>query len=145
MCDRERQREIHLRELAHAVMEARKSKIYRIGWKLGDTGEVGCYSLSSKADYTQNSPFFRGHESFSIKGLQLVNEGFPGGSDGKESACNAGDLGSTLELGRSPGGGIFSSILAWRIPIDREAWRVTKSQTQLSTALVDEAHSQYGA
>ena len=27
----------------------------------------------------------------------------PGGSDGKESACNAGDLGSTLELGRSPG------------------------------------------
>ena len=105
MCDRERQREIHLRELAHAVMEARKSKIYRIGWKLGDTGEVGCYSLSSKADYTQNSPFFRGHESFSIKGLQLVNEGFPGGSDGKESACNAGDLCSTLGSGKSLGEG----------------------------------------
>ena len=31
--------------------------------------------------------------------------GFPGGSDGKESACNAGDLGSVPELGRSPGGG----------------------------------------
>ena len=28
--------------------------------------------------------------------------GFPGGSDGKESACNAGDLGSILELGRFP-------------------------------------------
>ena len=26
---------------------------------------------------------------------------FPGGSDGKESACNAGDLGSIPELGRS--------------------------------------------
>ena len=26
----------------------------------------------------------------------------PGGSDGKESACNAGDLGSTLGLGRFP-------------------------------------------
>ena len=25
--------------------------------------------------------------------------GFPGGSDGKESACNAGDLGSTSGLG----------------------------------------------
>ena len=30
--------------------------------------------------------------------------GFPGGSDGKESACNVGDLGSIPEWGRSPGG-----------------------------------------
>ena len=28
---------------------------------------------------------------------------FPGGSDGKESACNAGDLGSIPGWGRSPG------------------------------------------
>ena len=34
-----------------------------------------------------------------------VSLGFPGGSDGKESACNAGDLGSIPGLGRSPGGG----------------------------------------
>ena len=31
--------------------------------------------------------------------------GFPGGSEGKESACNAQDLGSIPGLGRSPGGG----------------------------------------
>ena len=31
--------------------------------------------------------------------------GFPGGSDGKESTCNVGDLGLIPELGRSPGGG----------------------------------------
>ena len=31
--------------------------------------------------------------------------GFPGGSDGKESACNAGDLGSIPGLERSPGKG----------------------------------------
>ena len=31
---------------------------------------------------------------------------FPCSSAGKESACNAGDLGSTLGLGRSPGEGI---------------------------------------
>ena len=31
--------------------------------------------------------------------------GFLGGSDGKESACNAGDLSSIPGLGRSPGGG----------------------------------------
>ena len=32
--------------------------------------------------------------------------GFPSSSDGKESACNAGDLGLILGLGRSPGEGI---------------------------------------
>ena len=31
--------------------------------------------------------------------------GFPGGSDGKESACNMGDLGSIPGLGRLPRGG----------------------------------------
>ena len=31
--------------------------------------------------------------------------GFPGGSDGKESACSVKDLGSVPGLGRSPGGG----------------------------------------
>ena len=30
-------------------------------------------------------------------------DSFPGGSDGKESACNAGDLGLIPGLGRSPG------------------------------------------
>ena len=33
----------------------------------------------------------------------MIIWGFPGGSDGKESACNAGDLGSIPGLGRSPG------------------------------------------
>ena len=32
-------------------------------------------------------------------------KGFPGGSDDKELACNAGDLGSIPRLGRSPGEG----------------------------------------
>ena len=43
--------------------------------------------------------------------------GFPGGPDGKESACSAGDLGLILGLGRTPGKGTatHSSILAWRI------------------------------
>ena len=42
----------------------------------------------------------------------------PGGSGGKESACNVGDWGSTPGWGRSPGKGMttHSSILAWRIP-----------------------------
>ena len=63
---------------------------------------------------------------------------FPGGSDSKESAFNAGDLGLIPGMGRPPGGGhaIHSSILAWRIPMDRGAWQatvhgVTKSWTRL--------------
>ena len=33
----------------------------------------------------------------------LITHGFPGGSDGKESACNAGDPDSIPGWGRSPG------------------------------------------
>ena len=36
------------------------------------------------------------------KFLNIEIKGFPGGSAGKESACNAGDLGSIPGLGRSP-------------------------------------------
>ena len=43
---------------------------------------------------------------------------FPRGSAGKESACNAGDLGSILgwEDPLEKGKATHSSILAWRIP-----------------------------
>ena len=40
----------------------------------------------------------------SNKCLFKVTEGFPGGSDGDESDCNAGDAGSIPGSGRSPGG-----------------------------------------
>ena len=45
----------------------------------------------------------------------------------KKSTCNARDLGSTPGLGRSLKKGMttHSSILAWRIPMDRGAWRAT--------------------
>ena len=50
--------------------------------------------------------------------------GFLGGSDGKESTCNVGDLGSIPDWKESleEGMATHSSILAWRIPIDRGAW-----------------------
>ena len=37
--------------------------------------------------------------------LTLDKKGFPGGSGSKESACNAGDMGSIPGSGRSPGEG----------------------------------------
>ena len=45
--------------------------------------------------------------------------GFPGGSADKESTYNAGDLGSSSGLGITPGKATYSSILAWRIPMNR--------------------------
>ena len=53
----------------------------------------------------------------------------PGGSDGKESACNAGDLGSVPGLGRFPGEGNGNPLqLGYSClenPMDRGAWRAT--------------------
>ena len=45
-------------------------------------------------------------------------QGFPGGSHGKESACNVGDLGSIpgLEDNLEKGMATHSNILAWKIP-----------------------------
>ena len=52
---------------------------------------------------------------------------FPGGTDGKESACSAGDLGSIPVLGRSPGEGKGNPLLysCPENPMDRGAWRAT--------------------
>ena len=67
--------------------------------------------------------------------------GFRGGSDGKESTCNAGDLGLIPGWGRFPGGGHGNSLQysCLKNPMDRRAWQATvygiaKSQTRLSTA-----------
>ena len=63
----------------------------------------------------------------------------PNGSDGKESACNAGDMDSIPGLGRSPGEGNGNppQYSCLKNPRDRGAWQaavhgVAKSQTRLS-------------
>ena len=50
-------------------------------------------------------------------GLSAAKRRFPGGSDGKATVCNAGDLGLIPGLGRSPGEGnaTHSSTLAWKV------------------------------
>ena len=73
--------------------------------------------------------------SFICRGL--IIQGFPGGSDDKESVCNAGDPTLTLGLGRSPGernGNPFQYSCLNSL-MDRGAWwahGVAKSRTRLS-------------
>ena len=53
--------------------------------------------------------------------------GVPGGSDGKESACNAGDPGLIPGLGRFPGerNGYPIQYSCLENPMDRGAWQIT--------------------
>ena len=62
-----------------------------------------------------------------VFGSSLHPVGFAGGSDGKESACNAGDLGSIPGLQGSPGEGNGNPLQYSRLenPMDRGAWCIT--------------------
>ena len=63
--------------------------------------------------------------------------GFPGGSDGKESACNAGDQARSLgwEGSLKKEMVTYTSILAWRIPLNRGAWlAIVLGSQELDTA-----------
>jgi len=55
--------------------------------------------------------------------------GFPSGSDGKESACNVGDLGLIPGSGRSPGegNGYPFQCSCLENPMDRGAWQAPVS------------------
>ena len=81
-----------------------------------------------------------------MRGLNLPFKGCLGGSDGKESACCAGDLGSVPVMGRSPGEGHGNPLQysCLENPMDRGTWwaivhEVAKSWTpsdQLTLSLV---------
>ena len=60
-------------------------------------------------------------------GTNLLFQGFPGGSEGKASACNVGDPGSIPGLGRSPGEGNGNPLQysCLENPMDGAAWQTT--------------------
>ena len=64
--------------------------------------------------------------------------GFPAGSEGKEPACRAGDLGLIPELGRSPGGGNGNPLQysCLENSMDRGAWWATVHGVANSWALL---------
>ena len=60
-----------------------------------------------------------------IQLISLFDQDFPGGSDGKASACNAGDPGSVPGLGRTPGEGNGNPLQysCLENPMDKGAWQ----------------------
>ena len=78
-------------------------------------------SSSTKTWHSQDSVF--SHPNSLLLLVLYPGDGdFPGASDGKESARNAGDPGWIPGLGRAPGEGkaTHSSLLAWRISLTEE-------------------------
>ena len=96
----------------------------------------GVQYQTKKSQYIQ---FLKNQNVKTFKRGVVVYRGFPGGSDGEESACNAGDPGLIPGLERSPGEGNGNPLQCSCLEnsMDRGAWqatvcRVAKSWTRLS-------------
>ena len=115
----------------------------------GDTSQQQSVRASLVAQLLKNPPAMQetpvqflgqGRSPWRRDRLQTsVFLGFPGVTDGKESACNAGDPGSIPGLGRSPGGGHGNPLQysCMENCMDRGAWwdtvhGVVRSRTRLS-------------
>ena len=72
-------------------------------------------------------PIYSGISRVTIYCFLIHDKGFPGGSDSKESACNAGDPGLIPGLERSAGEGNGNPLLYSCLynPMDRGAWQAT--------------------
>ena len=71
---------------------------------------------------------------YEITCMKLLKITQASGSDGKASACSAGDPGVIPELGRLPGEGngnpLHFSILAWKTPWTEEPGRLQPMRSQ---------------
>ena len=95
--------------------------------------QLNCLCLGQSGVYTHTHTKKAKAERISDTSI-YTEKGFPGGSECKMSACNAGDPGSIPGLGRSPGEGNGSPLQysCPENPLDRGAWgarvhKVTKS------------------
>ena len=96
-----------------------------------------CYLLVIQGGKGLEDELSQGVFAFNEQFVKVMD--FPGGSDGKASVFNAGDLGSIPGSGRSAGEGNGNPLqyFCLKNPMDRGAWKaivhgVTKSWTQLS-------------
>ena len=108
-----------------------------LAWTIPGTGEPGGLPSMGSQSRTRLKRF--SSSSSSICELLSVEMGFRGGSDSKESACSAEDLGLIPGLERSPGGGYGNPFQYFCLEnlLDRGAWWATvyaviKGWTQMS-------------
>ena len=125
-----------------ALEWASSPPVFSVGHMRVESPSTALFSIHVANFYRLNAHtynFFRSRTRSVIHLLNLVQKSFSGGSDGKESACDAGDLHLIPGLGRSPGEGHghpfqYSCL---ENSTDRSGWRstvhgVAKSWTRLS-------------
>ena len=99
----------------------RELVMHREAWRAAVHGVAKSWTrLSDRTELTdrlvsKNSEVFFLYITVTV--LLILIDGFPGGLDGKESASNAGDLGSIPRLGRSLGEG-NSNPLQYSLPAE---------------------------
>ena len=105
----------------HALEKEMATHSSVLAWRIPGTGEPG--GLPSMGSHRVGHDWSDLAAAAELRCCPLIDDfGFPGGSDGKESACNARDAGSFPGSGRSPGegNGYPLQYLAWRIPWTEE-------------------------
>ena len=75
--------------------------------------------------------------------LPVYCEGFPGGSDGEESACNMGDSDLIPCLGRSPGEWNSNPLqyVCLENSMDRGVWQATVHGVEKKSDTTEHAHT----
>ena len=101
--------------------------VFSVGHMRVESPSTALFSIHIANFYRLNAHtynFFKSRTRFVIHSLSLVQKSFSGGSYGKESACNAGDLGLIPGLERSPreGHGNTLQYCCQENPMDRGAW-----------------------
>ena len=93
-------------------------------WQATDTTPSKARELHNRENFTNCQNTERPPQTQQYKQDEETEEHAAGGSDGKASVYNAGDLGSSPGLGRSPGEGNGNPLQYYCLenPMDRGAW-----------------------
>ena len=120
----------------HLLFHCLSPSTFQLEYEFREVRDVDVLSTDRSSDEKPSLTRSNYQEVFEGIGNEV---GFPGGSDSKESSCNAGDLGLIHVLGSSPGEGNGNPLQysCLENSMDRGTWWVTvhgvaKSWTQLS-------------
>ena len=122
------------KEIVFSTLYIRTSFVKASAWNAGDPGSIPGSGRSLEKEMATHSstlawriPWREVPGRLKSTVSQRVGHSFPGGSEGKVSACNAGDLGLIPGSGRLPGKGNGNPLQysCLENPMDREVWWTT--------------------